>query len=247
MYADTLKERKRQAGWTTEELAEKSGVPIGTINKILNGETKSPRYDTICALEAAFEKQEDKDKFVKEALAYGYDEEVPQYTVEDYYHFPEEVRVELINGRIYYMSAPTTKHQMAITKLVTQSSIYIDRKKGDCIPLPAPVDVQLDCDLKTMVQPDFMIICDKDKIREDRIYGAPDFVAEVLSPSSRKLDGSVKLSKYMLAGVREYWIVDIERERVISYFEEDGYIPFIYPMEEGVPVRIYGEDLKIHF
>lgn len=247
MYADILKEKKKEFGWTTEELADRSGVPIGTINKILNGETKSPRYDTMQALEAAFSKEREKQMFVREAMAYEYGMDNRQYTIEDYYNFPDEVRVELINGKVFYMAAPTTTHQIAVTRLVAQSGAYIEKKGGDCVPLAAPVDVQLDCDEFTMMQPDFLIVCDKEKLKKDRIYGAPEFVAEVLSPSTAKIDGNLKLRKYLAAGVKEYWIVDTERRRVISHFHEDGYIPFIYSMDEAVPVKIYGEELKIRF
>ena len=247
MYADILKKKKKEFGWTTEELAGRSGVPIGTINKILNGETQSPRYDTMQDLEAAFSKEKEKQMFVREAMAYEWGMDNKRYTLQDYYNFPDEVRVELINGKVFYMAAPTTTHQLAVTKLVVQSSNYIDKKGGDCVPLPSPVDVQLDCDEFTMMQPDFLIVCDKDKLKKDCIYGAPEFVAEVLSPSSKKIDGDLKLRKYLAAGVKEYWIIDTERRRVISYFHEDGYIPFIYSMDEEVPVKIYGEELKIRF
>lgn len=247
MYSDILKEKKKQYGWTTEELAGRSGVPTGTINKILNGETKSPRYDTIMALDTAFSKEKEKQMFVREVMAYSCGMDNKRYTTEDYYNFPDEVRVELIDGKVFYMEAPTTTHQIAITKLVIQCGNYIEKKGGDCVPLPAPVDVQLDCDEFTMMQPDFLIVCDKDKLKKDRIYGAPEFIAEVLSPSSMKRDGDLKLRKYLAAGVKEYWIVDTERCRVISHFHEDGYIPFIYSMDEEVPVKIYGEDLTIRF
>lgn len=247
MYADFLKEKKKELGWTTEELAGRSGVPIGTINKILNGETRSPRYDTMNALNDAFSREERKEQFVREAMHYSTGMDDRLYTVEDYGSFPEEVRVELIDGKVFYLAAPSTAHQMAVTRMVAQSMAYIEKEGGDCTPFPAPVDVQLDCDAYTMMQPDFLIVCDRDKIKSDRIYGAPDFIAEVLSPSSLKLDGNLKLRKYLAAGVKEYWIVDIERRRVISYFQEEGYIPCIYSMEEPVPMKIYDGILKIRF
>lgn len=247
MYADFLKDRKKKMGWTTEELSARSGVPVGTINKILNGETKSPRYDTMDALAAAFKKEEEKELLVKEAAAFGQSQDQKIYTVEDYYSFPEDIRVELIDGKIYYMAGPSTEHQTAVVRMIIQTGSFIDKNGGGCQPFTAPVDVQLDCDDKTMLQPDFMIICDREKVLKDRIYGPPDFVAEVLSPSSRFVDGNVKLRKYLAAGVSEYWIVDLARRRVISYYKEDDYLPFIYSMEEPVPVKFYQEELKINF
>ena len=110
----------------------------------------------------------------------------------------------------------------------------------------SPVDVQLDCDNKTMVQPDVLIICDPKKIQRFGIFGAPDFVLEVLSPSTRKKDLTLKLNKYIEAGVREYWVIDPEKKILIVYdFAEEG-LPCIYPLEGEVGLAIYEEKLKIN-
>ena len=104
----------------------------------------------------------------------------------------------------------------------------------------------MDRDEYTMVQPDFMVVCDEEKIRKDRIFGAPDFIAEILSPSSRRLDTDIKLLKYMQAGVKEYWMIDPERNRVICYhFPEDGLMPTLANFSEDIPVRIFSGDLRI--
>lgn len=244
MYRDILREKKKRANWTTEELSRRSGVPVGTINKILSGETSSPRYDTMEALDSAF--REEEALMLRESLPYEVKEEERLYTLDDYYRLPNDVRAELIDGRIFYMQSPTSTHQSIIGELYFATRLFIKERDGECQPLMAPLDVQLDCDDKTMVQPDFMIICDKEKIWKDRIYGAPDFVAEVLSPSTRKRDTDIKILKYKNAGVREYWIVDIDKERVICYFfEEDGFMPNTYTFQNEVPVRIYDGELKI--
>lgn len=244
MYRDILREKKERANWTTEELSRRSGVPVGTINKILSGETSSPRYDTMEALDSAF--REEETLMLRESLPYEVKEEERLYTLDDYYRLPNDVRAELIDGRIFYMQSPTSTHQSIIGELYFATRLFIKERDGECQPLMAPLDVQLDCDDKTMVQPDFMIICDKEKIWKDRIYGAPDFVAEVLSPSTRKRDTDIKILKYKNAGVREYWIVDIDKERVICYFfEEDGFMPNTYTFQNEVPVRIYDGELKI--
>lgn len=244
MYRDILREKKERANWTTEELSRRSGVPVGTINKILSGETSSPRYDTMEALDSAF--REEEALMLRESLPYEVKEEERLYTLDDYYRLPNDVRAELIDGRIFYMQSSTSTHQSIIGELYFATRLFIKERDGECQPLMAPLDVQLDCDDKTMVQPDFMIICDKEKIWKDRIYGAPDFVAEVLSPSTRKRDTDIKILKYKNAGVREYWIVDIDKERVICYFfEEDGFMPNTYTFQNEVPVRIYDGELKI--
>ena len=244
MYRDILREKKERAGWTTEELSNRSGVPVGTINKILSGETASPRYDTMEALNRAF--REEEALMLGESAPYAANDEERLYTLDDYYRLPNDVRAELIDGRLFYMQSPTSAHQNIIGELYFATRLFIKEKNGTCQPFMAPLDVQLDCDDKTMIQPDFMIICDREKVWEDRIYGAPDFVVEVLSPSTRKRDTDLKLLKYRNAGVREYWIVDLEKERIICYFfEEDGLMPNIYTFQNEVPVRIYDGELKI--
>lgn len=244
MYRDILREKKERARWTTEELSNRSGVPVGTINKILSGETVSPRYDTMEALNRAF--REEEALMLGESAPYGANGEERIYTLDDYYRLPDDVRAELIDGQLFYMQSPTSAHQSMLVKLVYETMNFVTKNKGECQPFMAPLDVQLDCDDKTMIQPDFMIVCDREKIWEDRIYGAPDFIVEVLSPSTRKRDTDVKLLKYRNAGVREYWIVDLEKERIICYFfEEDGLMPNIYIFQNEVPVRIYDGELKI--
>ena len=98
-----------------------------------------------------------------------------------------------------------------------------------------------------MVQPDVCIVCDPDKIKRFGIYGAPDFLVEVISPSTKKRDFTLKLFKYMEAGVREYWILDFTQKRILVYYFESDVYPVIYGFDQPVPVNIYNGDLKIDF
>jgi Uma2 family endonuclease len=254
MFKDNLRQRKNQLGWTTEELSIRSGVPVGTINKILSGETASPRYDTILALNRAFEEEEmpEDPSMLREDVALALTTDSPAsegecfLTVEDYRNVPEDVRVELIDGRFYYMESPSYKHQHLLSELLFHINFYLKKNHGICEVLPAPMEVQLDEDDYTLVQPDLLIICDRNKIMDRMIFGAPDFIAEILSPASRKKDMRLKLMKYYHAGVREYWIIDPERARVLSYFfEESALIPTLYTFEQEIPVRIYEGNLTI--
>ncbi|MCC8107294.1 MAG: Uma2 family endonuclease [Clostridiales bacterium] len=145
-----------------------------------------------------------------------------KYTLRDYYAIPQERRVELIDGHIYDMAAPGTVHQFAVAEITFQLNLYVRSKGGNCRVYPSPIDVQLDCDDKTMVQPDVAVICDRDKIIKRCVYGAPDLVVEILSDSTAYKDAVVKLCKYMQAGVREYWIVDLKREKVAVYDATGG-------------------------
>ena len=109
------------------------------------------------------------------------------------------------------------------------------------------MDVQLDCDDKTMVQPDVMVVCDRDKIINRCLYGAPDFVVEILSPSTSKKDSTIKLKKYKDAGVREYWMVDPDKKKVVVYDWNKSDIPVVYGFDAKVPVGIFDGECEIDF
>ena len=119
-----------------------------------------------------------------------------EYTIEDYRKLPEDERAELIDGTIYDMAAPLSVHQLLASKIYSSLAGYIEKNQDACIPMFAPVDVQLDQDDKTMVQPDLMIVCDRKKLTRQGVFGAPDFIIEILSESTRKKDSYLKLMKY---------------------------------------------------
>ncbi len=145
-------------------------------------------------------------------------------TIADIEALPEGTIAELIDGELFYdMASPSSNHQRIVNFLVTEINIYIRSKGGKCEVFPAPYDVQLEADDNhTLVQPDVSVICDRDKIKKNRCIGAPDWVIEVVSPSTERRDYVYKLYKYLAAGVREYWIIDPERDRVVVYNLEAG-------------------------
>lgn len=169
------------------------------------------------------------------------------YTLEDYLALPDNVRAELIDGELIYMEAPTTKHQEYLFETASALRSYIRKKGGACKVMISPLDVQLDCDDRTVVQPDIIVVCTRDKITEKRICGAPDFCIEISSPSSRSLDRKTKLRKYRDAGVREYWIVDTEHRQILCYFFEADAAPAVYTFDNPVPVRIFQSDMTVSF
>ena len=171
-----------------------------------------------------------------------------EYTLDDYYGWPEEQRVELIDGVIYDMGAPTPLHQTLALKIWGCLDRYIDENGGSCIPYAAPADVHLKMsDDKTMVQPDVFVVCDRSKVKEKRIEGAPDLVIEVISPSSIKKDAFTKLAKYAESGVREYWLVYPEKKKVVVYTLENNDVPRVYGFEDEVPVGIFEGKCVIDF
>lgn len=242
MTVEEMRKRKREKGYTCAQISDLSGVPLGTVQKIFSGETTSPRYDTLLALEKLFSQRD----MVAEEAAYTVHQQ-GGYTIRDYYALPEERRVELIDGCFYDMSAPTFLHQKIAGEIHRQIANFIMDKGGSCQPLLSPVDIQLDCDERTMLQPDVAILCHDDKVRRWGVYGAPDFVLEVISPSTRKKDYTKKLAKYEAAGVREYWILDPYQKRLLVYFFEEENYPFICGLDKPVPVNIYNGELEIQF
>ncbi|MCD8104179.1 MAG: Uma2 family endonuclease [Lachnospiraceae bacterium] len=188
-----------------------------------------------------------KDDLVMEASLKYASKRQGEFTLEDYYALPDDRRVELIDGVIYDMAAPNTAHQATVVEIAVQLKNYIDSRGGKCLAFMSPVDVQLDCDERTMVQPDVLVVCDRDKVIRRCVYGAPDLVVEIVSPSSERKDHIIKLAKYINAGVREYWIVDLRQEKVIVYdIEHDGRTT-IYGMDKPIPVQIFGGDCQIFF
>ena len=277
MNIEQLRKRKKELGYTNEQISDLSGVPLPTVNKIFAGVTKSPRYQTMEALERvlADEKKEMPSIIAEKAIDYysygktgtagskiissekaeNADSDLPgtalkkqgEYTVDDFYAMPDDWRGELIDGVIYDMSSPTTVHQMICFEIGFQLRTKIENNEGDCIPFAAPLDVQLDCDDRTMVEPDVIVVCDREKLKQKNVFGAPDLVMEVLSPSTRMRDLTLKLNKYMQAGVREYWTIDAEKERILVYKSEGEDLIGYYTFEDSVPVGIWDGECTIDF
>lgn len=167
------------------------------------------------------------------------------HTVDYIYNLPDGERAELIDGKIYNMTPPRRKHQWLSMKLATVINNYIASKGGSCEVYAAPFAVFLNNDQYTYVEPDISVICDKNKLDEYGCNGAPDWIIEIVSPSSRRMDYFTKLFKYREAGVREYWIVDPERKQVTVYNFDVGDV-LTYTFSDTVKAGIY-EDLFIDF
>ena len=160
------------------------------------------------------------------------------YTIDDIYALPDGQRAELIDGRMYMMTPPRRIHQEIVSQLTKVIGQYIDAHDGKCKVYPAPFAVFLNQDDRNYVEPDISVICDTSKLDEKGCHGAPDWVIEIVSPSSRSMDYFTKLFKYRTAGVREYWVVDPHRKSVTVYqFEQNQMTE--YAFGESVPVGIY--------
>lgn len=167
------------------------------------------------------------------------------YTTADIYDLPEGQRAELIDGQIYYMAPPNRRHQKISSQLHGKIWNYISSKNGSCEVYSAPFAVFLNEDDRNYVEPDISVICDPEKLTDRGCMGAPDWIIEIVSPSSRRMDYFVKLFKYRSSGVREYWIVDPDKKQIIAYdFINDDMNQ--YTFADSVKVGIY-EDLVIDF
>lgn len=166
-------------------------------------------------------------------------------TIDDIYNLPEGQRAELMDGKLYMMSAPNRIHQDLVMDLSYLIKDYIMRKNGDCKVYPSPFAVFLNADNETYLEPDISVICDKNKLTDKGCEGAPDWVIEIVSPSSRAMDYMKKLVKYSAAGVREYWIADPDKKRVMVYNFEQGTVEE-YSFSDKIKAGIY-EDLEIDF
>ncbi|MCR5369903.1 MAG: Uma2 family endonuclease [Clostridium sp.] len=248
MTREEMRIRKTELGLTYHQIAEKSGIPVSTVQKVLEGYTRSPRYEVIVALE----------QVLGRGTAVSYGDSYPllpgkhqgEYTAEDRDLLPEDVRTELIDGVLYDMASPRLIHQQVLLNIVYQLQEHIDRCGKECLVVMAPHDVWLTKDNKNIFQPDIYVLCDISMIGEDGYTkGAPPFVIEILSKSTRRKDMLLKAYKYGEAGVREYWIVDPETEKVTVhlYEKEPGEEMKTYSFDDAVPVGISGGKCSVDF
>ena len=286
MKIQEMKKRKKELGYTNAMLAEISGVPLGTVQKVFSGATANPRIDTLEALEMAlksplpFEYSFEPNAYsagVRETSAeYAAASDVPDnqsahygakrvdywiaeapserwprqgsYTIKDYFAVPNDIQIELIDGVIVERNTPTRKHQKILGELYMNFYRCIEDHGKDCEVLFAPFGVRIDRDDRTMLVPDLLVMCGQvGKDEGEFCDGALDLVAEVLSPSTRLYDCTVKLRKYMNAGVREYWIIDPEKEKVMIYVFEDDVLPTQYSFDDVIPVGISKGECSIDF
>ena len=143
-----------------------------------------------------------------------------EYSYSDYMKWRFQERVEIIMGKIFPMSAPTTLHQHIIGELFF--TMYAFFKHTSCNVILSPIDVRLPVGkqgktFKTVMQPDLCVICDKSKIVAQGIIGAPDLVVEILSPSNRQIEMHEKFEAYQTSLVREYWIIHPGEQWMLQY------------------------------
>jgi Uma2 family endonuclease len=129
---------------------------------------------------------------------------------------------ELIDGQIVSRSYPISSHQRCLSDLLICIGQYVDTTKtGEVLMALFPVVL----DDVNFVLPDIMFLKESNRqiIRQEGIYGVPDLVVEIISPSSIKTDRTTKFKLYERMGVAEYWIVDIKNQSVEVYGQQPAH------------------------
>lgn len=168
------------------------------------------------------------------------------YTIDDIYALPDSRRAELIDGQIYDLAPPDTTHQRILSFLHLEIGNYVRANEGSCEVFPAPFAVFPFADHSKYLEPDISVICDASKLDNRGCNGAPDWIIEIVSPSSRLMDYYTKLYLYRSAGVKEYWIVDPMKQTILVYDMEHAAAPAIYTFSDKIQTNIYG-DFYINF
>ena len=146
-----------------------------------------------------------------------------RYTYSDYCTWDDSERWELIDGVAYAMAGVSESHQDVLIELLGQLRDFLKGKQ--CKVFVAPFDVRFNADGAddTVVQPDILVVCDRTKLESGKgVIGAPDFIIEILSPSTAKYDMLTKKRLYQQSGVREYWIVDPDSKTMAANVLHDG-------------------------
>ncbi|AIS51869.1 hypothetical protein TKV_c06850 [Thermoanaerobacter kivui] len=174
------------------------------------------------------------------------------YTYEDYLNWPDEHKIEIIDGQVYLHTVPPRIHQEISGRIAYQFSNYLKDKK--CEVYFARLGVRLpsgneksDKEITTVVEPDIIVVCDKSKLDDQGCKGTPDLIVEITSPSTARIDKVEKFNLYEKHGVKEYWIVEPEIKLVTVFLlQENGRYgrPNIYTEEDKIKVSIF-EDLVI--
>ena len=172
-----------------------------------------------------------------------------RFTIADYDALPEDIRAELIEGQLYFLAAPTGIHQQIVMRIWKALDNCIEAHDMRCIAQAAPFDVQVWAGEDTIVQPDVMVFCtDPSMALKKRATTAPDFICEVLSPSTAFRDRHLKLYKYRCAGVKEVWLVSVRDQSIEVYRFIDGCDdPDRFTFSDKVPMRISEGRCEVDF
>lgn len=291
-----LKRRKNNLRLSVAQLSFLAELPVGTVSKIMTGETQNPSFATIEILDKTLAREEQNarihsfqrammqyldthqdERFIYRDFEHQYKEQyklnekaIPYatpdndkywiagdmdssssdntpkpedyFTYEEFQALEESTLYELLDGKLIINPLPNVKHCTIVGDLAFTIDEYIkhNHRKDFCC---TQAGVRFYEDPDTCLIPDIIVASDRDMITDDCIM-TPDWIIEVTSPSSHNMDYKGKLIKYTSSGVREYWIVDLEESKVITWNIED-LINGVHRFNEEIPVFIFNGDLKI--
>jgi Uma2 family endonuclease len=174
----------------------------------------------------------------------------------DYLSWPDDENWELIEGIPFNMSpAPSPTHQEISMNLSSEIHQLLKKKGGKCKVFTAPFDVrlpekdQLDEETQSVVQPDISVICNPEKIDDKGCKGAPDFIAEIVSPSTVKIDMKFKLHLYEKHKVPEYWII-LPSENTVQVYQLNDKKKYgraeVYFKDDAIPLKLQDYSFEIN-
>ncbi len=271
LTVEQINELRRKYCVNYEMISDSTGVPLSTVQKVLGGVTKSPRRETLEALSNYFEKEHNRVKYtipgetlpddimvMENVSAECFDsyggyrtKHNKKYTLNEFDNITKgEARLEMIDGVVYYLASPNSAHQIILMEIAWSLKQHINSHNGKCKVFVAPYDVYYDKDDDNRVQPDIIVYCrdnPKGAIIPKGFWGAPDFICEIVSPSTSSRDYYLKRNLYRESGVKEYWIVDYSANKITveNYMSDKG--QDVYSFDDKIPVAIYNGDLVIDF
>lgn len=167
-------------------------------------------------------------------------------TISEYLKLSTDEYTELINGKLIFAQFPGMRHQQVVRALGFYLQTVIKENNGKCRVYSVGFNLQLDEFDNTLLGPDIIVCCDRLQENELGLIGAPDWIIEVTSPSTRRKDYREKLAKYLEAGVREYWIIDLQKDIVTVYLGGEPTLSYLYQFSDDIPVGIYDGKLSVN-
>ena len=163
------------------------------------------------------------------------------YTYNDYLKWEGPERCQLINGEVFMMASPSVEHQAMLMELSMQFGNW--HRGKPCQVFAGPLDVRLfpenDFSDDTVVQPDLLVVCDRNKLGKGSVNGPPDLIVEIVSPSNTNHEMFLKFQNYLESGVREYWVIDPKTKKIQVHIYQSGhYLSTIYKENARIPVTV---------
>ncbi len=156
----------------------------------------------------------------------------------------EPIKTEKIDGVVFNMSpSPGFMHSQINGNIY--HAIKTQIKNSVCLVTIENLDLYLSDD--EYLIPDIMLICDRQRIKNDKYKGVPRFVAETISPRTAFRDRTLKMEKYAKLGIDEYWIVSPKEHSVeVYYLDGDKYqLNKSYILEEDEKDENYNADVVL--